>query len=455
METPSACAPDGPGFDIFGYCFVPDPILQGILWAIPVIYGFLVVALRGPKWRKRVRGWLYSGTWSRAYSNLLDGLLRWLDEFFGPPQGLRAFGECFGIALVYTVVYGLALGSITPWDWAFPGEKLNPSTPLATMVLAGIVAFFIFRWLSRSQARACREAKGKRRLWLILREQGSYLIVVGLWLAAIYYFLASANWNDAQITVASVTASIAALLFGAAFGGGPVPATTCASGLLAAFFAGIYGYLDLDLGAEFVEDMFVTFFGIPILNALFDWPSWWASRWLMAQLKDDVLRTGTLNRIRSTLSHVAADLVLAFVCLFGFAIVMAILTSWTGGIATWIGYIVARMEPFSVSGSVMTIMLASTLVPTAIHLFFAVFAFAVLHPPFAARTAFWLQDDQEGTETGTQMLVAVYLTACAAFAMLVLWGAGRLVILALNGLVGGTGIWPLIFETADMFVTYD
>ena len=102
----------------------------------------------------------------------------------------------------------------------------------------------------------------------------------------------------------------------------------------------------------------------------------------------------------------------------------------------------------------MTVMLVSTLVPTAMHLFFVVFALAVLRPPFATRTAFWLEKDQFGGEKGTQMLVALYLTACAGFALVVLWGAGRLVIMGLNGLVGGTGIWYLIFETADHFVIF-
>ena len=35
---------------------------------------------------------------------------------------------------------------------------------------------------------------------------------------------------------------------------------------------------------------------------------------------------------------------------------------------------------------------------------------------------------------------------------MVLWGAGRLAIIGLNGLMGGAGIWRLIFETADRFV---
>ena len=102
----------------------------------------------------------------------------------------------------------------------------------------------------------------------------------------------------------------------------------------------------------------------------------------------------------------------------------------------------------------MTVMLLSTLVPTVIHLFFALFALAVIRPPYAARVAYHIQEDQHGAEPGSWALVALYLSASAAFALLTLWAFGRLAIIGLDAMAGPQGIWVAIFETADLFIVF-
>ena len=67
----------------------------------------------------------------------------------------------------------------------------------------------------------------------------------------------------------------------------------------------------------------MLFFGIPIINALFDWPSWWVSRWLMARLRDDALRPRLQRRIGALALHLLLDGALALACLFGLAIIIA------------------------------------------------------------------------------------------------------------------------------------
>ena len=110
--APYACAPGASGVEILGTCVEVDPFLHAILYALVPIFGFFQIALAGPKWRARVRGWLYGATWSTAYAGLLDQTLTTLTRFFGPPLSWRAFERCFALAMVYAVGFLLIQGAL-------------------------------------------------------------------------------------------------------------------------------------------------------------------------------------------------------------------------------------------------------------------------------------------------------------------------------------------------------
>ena len=444
MTESLPCAPGGPGVDILDFCFQADTVLEGIVIALVPIFGFFMNALTGKKWRALIRSWLYDATWSRAYADLLDGLLARLERFFGPPHGWRAFELCFGLAVLYSIAYLLL---------QYVLRQAVPVLAILAVAMAcavGVVLVFLFRRVKKWHARARKVAARGRCLWLHLTEQGAYFVLGSYTcLAAIAVAIAIVTEGGIPTQLVRLTVvivgTIASAIAGTIVGAFAFAATPIYIGRL------IHTYAPAN---ELEVTVLVMVFSIPLLNGLFDWSSWWASRWLMARLREDALQVGVFRRLGAVLAHVVADLTIALACLFGLAIVIANVAFGVGLPAVWDVYGAAKTAPFSGYGSAMTVMLVSTLVPTAMHLFFAVFALAVLRPPFATRTAFWLEEDQFAGEKGTQMLVALYLTACAGFALVVLWGAGRLVIMGLNGLVGGTGIWYLIFETADHFVIF-
>ena len=454
MAESAPCEPEGPGVNILEFCFQADPVSEGIVLLLFPIYGFFLVALTGKKWRALIRSWLYGATWSRAYAGLLDDLLARLDHFFGPPRGWRAFELCFALAMLYTIAYLLL-------HYALRQAVPSLAIPIvATAGAGGVVLVFLFRRVKQRYSRTRQGAARRERLWLHLMEQATYC-VLGLWT----YFAATAaaivvgvlTTGAIDISLAAVVAAVVVVVVGAGAGAGT--GTLVSAATVAAVHILRIRSIDASelntAAVEFAVTISILIFGIPLLNALFDWPSWWASRWLMTRLREDALREGVFRRLGAVLAHVAADFTLALACLFGLSIVIANVAFGVGFPEVWADYYVAaKTAPFSGYGSAMTVMLISTLVPTAMHLFFAVFALAVLRPPFATHTAFWLKEDKFGDEKGTQMLVALYLTVCAGFALMVLWGAGRLAIMGLNGLVGGADIWHLIFETADRFVIF-
>ncbi|MEM1342494.1 MAG: hypothetical protein AAGF68_09240 [Pseudomonadota bacterium] len=452
-DQPPACAPGGPGVDILGLCLVVDPFLEGILYALPLIFAFLAAALTGKTWRARVRGWLYGARWSTAYAGLLDWLLKGLDRFFGPPHSWRAFERCFALALIYAFGFFWLQGIL-----AASGEEnhLPVLIGFSTALPPGIGYYFVFRLIRRGHVRARAAAGSRRRAWLHIREQTLYIALgASCWIVASEFvgpFLGA--------VVGGFVAPFVGAVAGAVAGGLVAPFV----GAVAGAFVGAVAFAAAGAGAGAyaiaVPGTFVSvivlaiFILLPLINALFDWPSWWVSRWLMGRLREDAQRSSIQGRSIALIGHLALDGVMALLCLFGLAIVVANFAHGVDFPGMWRSYSEARLSPFSGFGAAMTVMMLSTLVPTAIHLFFALFALAVIRPPFAARTAHWLQEDQEGGEIGTQMPVALYLTACAGFALLTLWAAGRLIIWGLNGLVGGAGIWPLIFDTADRFVIF-
>ncbi|MEM7190775.1 MAG: hypothetical protein AAF439_14290 [Pseudomonadota bacterium] len=344
---PAACAPGGPGVDILGFCLVVDPFLEGILYALPVIFAFLAAALTGKKWRARIRGWLYGASWSTAYAGLLDWLLDKLTRFFGPPLSLRAFERCFALAIVYA--FGFLWIQVILTD-ASDQDRLPELLTFSTAVPIGFGYFFLFRLIRRRHVRARVASASWRRTWLHTREQ------------VLYFALGASSW-----LVAGVVAGVVAVA-GVAAG--------VAAGAVAFAFAFAVTVEGAGAGAGAGADVGQTviiftaiLLVLPLINAVFDWPSWWVSRWLMGRLRQDALRPSIQRRSAALIGHLALDGALALLCLFGLAIVVANFAHGIDQPQLWEDYSEARLTPFSGFGAAMTVMMLSTLVPTAIHLF--------------------------------------------------------------------------------------
>ncbi len=301
-------------------CLEAGDIGLGLIIALaPSLFGLWMKLLGGEFWRIRVGLWLYDASWSTAYAGLLQKLLVRLRWFFGRPWSRRAFDTCIRLAVIYAVLY-LVFAIVTE----------NGSLAESGFILVvGTASFLIARQVRRRHLLARRGSEHRRhRLWLHLREQLAYL----------------------------------------------VPGLVIVAGIVA-----VAGAVDETTG---VAILFAVLFIISCLNALFDWPSWAASRWLMRRLWADATRPGFLRRAGAILAHLAVDGAIAIACLFGLAIVLINFAHAIDLPEFWDETLNAAKEaPFSTMGSTMTVMLLSTLVPTALHLFFALFALAAIRPP--------------------------------------------------------------------------
>ncbi len=197
----------------------------------------------------------------------------------------------------------------------------------------------------------------------------------------------------------------------------------------------------------------LMFLFIPFVNAAFDWPSWAASRWLVSRLGRDATEPALWRRWGLLAGHVLLDIGLALAALLGLAVVLAMIF---GGGARWTA---VYDDPFSLAGSTLSVMLLSTLVPTAVHLFCAVFAvFPAL--PFGHRrvVAFMpFKRNYDEFEAGDRMVVAAWLTLWSVVSMAVVWGLFEGAVWSLDWIAtardwNGDGqthtFWQVLLDTA-------
>ncbi|MEM6744499.1 MAG: hypothetical protein AAF676_12300, partial [Pseudomonadota bacterium] len=197
---------------------------------------------------------------------------------------------------------------------------------------------------------------------------------------------------------------------------------------------------------------------LPALNAAFDLPSLAASRWLIGRLERDARLAHPAARAGALLAHAAVDIALACLCLFGLTAALAAILDAMGSEPFFEIYAAAADAPWQGMGLVMTVMLASTLLPTALHLFLAVFALAALRPPFAARVAFLAQEPEQGgeaAEPASRLLVALYLTAFAGAALLAIWAGAHGLLAMVAAASGPEGGWHALFDLVDAALGLD
>ena len=215
---------------------------------------------------------------------------------------------------------------------------------------------------------------------------------------------------------------------------------------------------DLDFAAAFV----IFFVLLPVLNAAVDFISWLVTRELGRRLLGLVRAgAGAGTRAFAVVSHTVADFVLALALLLALAWLLGFffeaygLSGWMPGIAaqdhSWArGWLVPAIQvPFG-AGLWITLMLASTLVPTAIHLAFMSFSgLAIVTLPDEPRQALlarlegWSYASEDERKT-TVPKVASYFARDRIF----LWAAAIFCSGAVLGLLGvavalllrGTGI---------------
>ncbi|MBT3305786.1 MAG: hypothetical protein HN377_04815 [Alphaproteobacteria bacterium] len=456
---------DDPNLDNLWCLGAGDIGFGAVIALVPLLFGLWMKLLGGKAWRNRVGAWLYNASWSTAYAGLLQNLLIRLRWFFGRPWSPRALDMCLRLTVVYSMTYFLLVVAFPA-----PEDPIERLTDVGVFLVLSLMCFLLARKVRRNHLQAQRLTDRRGRLiWLRLREQLVYFIIcLVILVLGLIVAIAALDGDVSAILIFSIPVALTGVLAGGgaraavgtltgigALGGGVGFIFYIFSAFDEGGIVGTEGYIEI---AKFG----ILFFLIPCLNTLFDWPSWAASRWLMQRLRADASRPGFFHRAGGLLAHLAIDGAIAIACLFGLAIALTNFSAWMDLPTLWDEpFYATTVAPFSFGGSILTVMLLSTLVPTALHLFFALFALAAIRPPYRHWFKGWLEEANAGDEWGNRAIVSGYLTFWMVFALAILWGAAVAVLQGLDKLWLWLGwglpadpypFWASIFRAAKVFV---
>ncbi len=171
--------------------------------------------------------------------------------------------------------------------------------------------------------------------------------------------LVTTNYSAAFIAVVAVaTAAISIASMVTAVSSSAIVLVTA---LIATATAGS-GTSNVDISILVMLAIFMFVF--PLGNAVFDWLSWAATRYFLKAIKRD-------QSVWMLAVHILTDLAVAVVCILGLAIVLPFTTELTVNLLSipfdwrqWISNSLANPFP---DGIPLFFMLATTLIPTAIH----------------------------------------------------------------------------------------
>ena len=414
---------------------------------------------------QQIAAWVSSPR--RLYLNLMWGAQERLDQFFGPPASGKAIDRCLALAFFYPA-FALFVA------WILGGTPTLAGIPIfvsGTPVWLRIAILIVFLgWMGACYAIIQRHialAEIMRRA--LPRRMRSHSVLVYL---SEFLVLSGPVAVVGAVAFVSVSVGVGAVAFlllvigaGAVIGVG-VGAVAGAGAGVGAGVGAVVGAVVVagavavavavaGTGAGAGAVTMLTLYGaLPLLNALFDWASWWISRRLLRHLVgsppqdrtvpdyDPRLRIG----LRKLLGHTAADLFAAIFFLIALAVVLPVLFQF-GNLALtrfglppveWWSYLAAaRRDPFG-EGFLVTAMLLTTLLPTAAH--FLALAFSLLLP----LPTLWGRSGQQLLDWLTDPAPSLTIRLKAGFWLLgtVLgsWLAVLLAVLALEAAVWSWGL---------------
>ncbi len=435
----------------FGWLYGAAGWLGLLAGGVATVGGLLYPIVANDRNYEKIRGRLrQSGPRSR-YRSILEALLNRVDRRLGSFLSLRALVWCLTVACFYPFLL-----LIVAWGFgeqpriagrslfAEQGNPLNASFLLASIVF-GVMACgsiaskadTLGKWLSGVSAQRKLDHENPRPSMLPGLFRAVAGVVSGLVVGSVTALIIGGSVGTAMIVFAFIVlvAVLGGFVFAAAFTVAFAGAFVFLMSLGAVYLAFFIEDLRLlDMLTDYVDVSVVlilcVYGALPLCNAVLDWLSLAASRWLLRDLLHSRIRFDGATRLlrkafprcgfrvvarlllrrqmrsdsrfRSAIGvvlHIAIDISLAL----GFLILLAILLPL--GMATfdrltpdvaigWEAYLeAARADPLG-EGLVVTGMLLTTLIPTVVHLLLAGVVLIFPHPVVGA-TVYerWLRED--------------------------------------------------------------
>jgi hypothetical protein len=363
----------------------------------------------------------------RRYHMLLDILLRRLQSLWGPPLSLRALLVCIGFAGVYTngsftVAHALGGQGLVAGIYVLDSNRVTrfvwPWIFLLCVTQALVIVWQqarLRRWISHFARLVLREHKHK---WLILAlttlalhlaywpslgrlphfDRGNEWLVS---VSGVVTFLVIWRFKDAGVLAVLCWTFVPwAFLFAYGAGGGTWLAKIWMTSALAAFLlatsrqqlwdngpplrAGVNALLFVVLlaiaggwyhGEPHVPTvaLLILFVVAPALSGIADWMSWAVSRYFIKRARDSAgLRDvfGCLVMDVVTAAGVLVSLVLALPA--ASLVLNKVYGQYGGRPIDWVEFARAAHEAPWTKGLMVTLMMATTVVPTTLHVVVAV-----------------------------------------------------------------------------------
>lgn len=377
----------------------------------------------GPATRDRLRNIFGPESLFAKYTRLIEGLERVLTRIYGEPQSLRAFSVCLVIAVAYpflSFVVGYAFGgpselaglpALPPdaqFRWAWPASLCaslalllvlivyqrrignsrrlrgrNARTPalmrvtlaISTALGSAAVLAVEAHLLGTPFTRTALAANAVLFVLLAFASAlvahfagaGAATIATTAILAAIFGLPFAAV--PGACTFNAVSGALFVVAFGFALGGIAAGSTSYVCAYAYAYSFAVTGTaVRAGVGEPINDGVRILLFvgGLPGLNALFDWVSWRVSRYFISK----AIRAGNW---RIPARDIVIDAVLAFGFMVGLVMVLPglfeILPPLLDSLSTldWKSNALAARDAPWTKGAMVTLMVITTLVPTAIH----------------------------------------------------------------------------------------
>ncbi len=352
--------------------------------------------------RDRIASFLNEGAW-QAYKFVLNWLIGRLDALFGRALFFgRAFSMCFFLALIYPVVFVM-------FGWAFfsgPGQlgtleifdsSAAPVFRILSFFVLLLYAFIILygpiffgRWFSKKGAFAIACAYSVAfgiAFSIVDAGAGTFAFAVA---AAVFVAFAFTGVGSYTYIVAAGGVSILFILF----------------------------LLSNGISSPQLRVLAVFFLALPAANGLLDWLSWGASRYFMRVIAKDV-------HWFKVAFHVLIDFLLGILFLLALTYVSVFLLEWVKMFTgdndfDWRNLAATAVANPLTKGIAISLMLFTTLFPTALHLFTGIFA--LVATPWPWRKWFILTLTKNGQLTNMERhAIAFYLTLFGISSLVVLF----------------------------------
>jgi hypothetical protein len=464
-------------------------VLSDLGWAWPfllavgiflssLVGSWVIHVLKDDKSFEDIRGWVLKPGLGARYTDLITIGLNVAARFYGPKPGLSLQGyfACLVIALAYLFLL-LQLAWVLDGPATIAGSSVFDDTAQTYqrwLSLSAIWILLIFtfilvrqldhliRFIDRLQVRLVRRVGligGKSESMpradfaeaAVTSGVGGVVAVAGVVVVAVVAIVVGGAGVVAVAGLAGgAFGAVAAVVAVAAGGAGGAIGAFFTAAVVVVVVAIVVGVEGGAFGAVGAVLFLTLFLFVPAANAVLDHISVQVSRWL---LNDLVNRRGTARQNLMMLGHVFADVVAAAIFLVLLAVLLPSVlqhanrafdaAGWP--VVEWGPYLdAARREPFG-AGLLVTGMLATTLIPTILHMLAA--GGALVLPIIGGNLIEDLATKPEPT-----LLDRVRLIVLTVFSVLLSWAVLAIVAIAIWEAAAAFGL-PLGSNLADLAET--